>query len=180
MSKLTKEQTKTSRKDYTDEDGRPAVIIAKVRHDDSCGNGHNSFGVTAESYGPDRYPGEPKIQHKDGKTLWLWGGGQQHEEIGKHFPELKPVLRFHLCSTDGPLHYIANSLYWAGKNKKWCKGAPNDPPNLEHFRSSAIWSDAPVSIFVKTSEELTQILIDRLEGIMTEFQEAVESLGLVY
>lgn len=41
-------------------------------------------------------------------------GGQLHEEIAEHFPELEPLLKWHLCFREsGPLHYVANAQYWA-------------------------------------------------------------------
>lgn len=46
-SVLTKKQVKTFKKAYV-EDGREYVLIAKVRYDDECGNGHNAFSITGE------------------------------------------------------------------------------------------------------------------------------------
>ena len=36
-----------------------------------------------------------------------------HEEIAKHFPELAPMLKWHLCSSNQPMHYIENTVYHA-------------------------------------------------------------------
>jgi len=37
-----------------------------------------------------------------------------HDEIKKHFPELKPFIKWHLFNKDtGPIHYIANTLYFS-------------------------------------------------------------------
>lgn len=41
-------------------------------------------------------------------------GGRMHEEIAKYFPELEPLIKWHLCSQEGPLHYITNTVYLAG------------------------------------------------------------------
>ena len=46
-SQLTKDQTKTFRADYY-VDGKPETLIATVRYDDQCGNGHNSFSITGD------------------------------------------------------------------------------------------------------------------------------------
>lgn len=73
------------------------TIRAHIRFDDSCGNGHNSFGIVADIY-------------ERGK--WE-AGGCQHEAIAAAFPELAPFIRWHLCSSDGPMHYIANTTYLA-------------------------------------------------------------------
>lgn len=42
-------------------------------------------------------------------------GGMLHTEVVKHFPELAPLIPFHLSSEDGPMHYVANAIYWAEK-----------------------------------------------------------------
>lgn len=40
-------------------------------------------------------------------------GGCIHEDIEKHFPELAHLIKWHLCSSDGPWGYIGNTLYYA-------------------------------------------------------------------
>lgn len=100
-SKLTKNQKKTFTKEYT-EGGRKYRITAKVRHDDECGNGHNSFSITGQ------------IDRKAGSQWVDDMGGCIHEEIAKHFPQLAPFIKWHLTSTDAPMHYAANVVYLAG------------------------------------------------------------------
>ena len=80
-------------------------ITAEVRHDDGCGNGHNSFSITAEIY----------LCDVSGKPVRWDSCGCLHEDVSKHFPELAPLVKWHLCSTDGPMHYIANTIYQAGE-----------------------------------------------------------------
>lgn len=73
-----------------------------IRFDDECRNGHNSFSITCDIV----------EWRKDG-----WhdlGGGAAHEAIAKVFPELEPLIKWHLTSSDGPMHYISNTLYHAG------------------------------------------------------------------
>jgi hypothetical protein len=96
-SVTVKSQKKTFRKDYT-EGGKPGVIIATVRWDDQCGNGKNSFSVTATIY-------------EDGKDV---AGGCCHEEVVKHLPELAHLIRWHLFDPFGPMHYVSNTVYHAG------------------------------------------------------------------
>ena len=112
-SVLTKHQKKTRRKDYTGTDGRPETIIVEIRYDDECGNGHNSFAITSSTYTQNRYPGETTIKHESGKTLWMSSGGCQHDAIAKHFPDLAKYIKWHLCGSDGPMHYVANTVYHA-------------------------------------------------------------------
>jgi len=119
-SVLTEKQKKKYRADYIDDDGKPGVIIATVRYDDRCGNGHNSFAITADVYGLERHPGEPTTTHKNGKRLWCWGGGCMHDEVARYLPELAPYVKWHLCASDGPMHYVANTVYHAGD--KDCHG----------------------------------------------------------
>jgi hypothetical protein len=41
-------------------------------------------------------------------------GGCCYEEISLQFPSLAPLIPWHLCSTDGPMHYAENVVYLAG------------------------------------------------------------------
>jgi len=112
---LTKKQERKFRKDYTDDQGNPCVLVATVRYGDECGNGHNTFAITANLYDCATYlHGEPRAMHKPtGKELWLGSCGCLHDEVAEHFPALAPFIKWHLTSSDGPLHYIANALYCA-------------------------------------------------------------------
>lgn len=74
----------------------------EVRFDDNCRNGHNTFAITCS------------IDEWRAGTWREFGGGAAHDEIGRVFPELAPLIKWHLCSTDGPMHYIANTVYLAG------------------------------------------------------------------
>lgn len=196
MSTLTKRQVKEYRKDYVNAQGEPETIIAHVRHDDECGNGHNSFAITADIYEAYAQRGEPTVKHKSGKTLWLNSCGCQHEEVAKHFPELAPFIRWHLSSTDGPMHYAANALYWAG-HKGYRDGKHDSPPNLEHLKSTIVYGALPTDAEFDLEDhiysdargftwneakanELKEWLATRIEKMMVEFKKDVETLGLVY
>lgn len=200
MTTLTKNQTKTFRREYDGE-----TIVATVRHGDRCGNGHNTFSITGDVY----------------KAGRLESCGCIHDEIAEHFPELAPLIKWHLCSTDGPMHYVANTVYHAdehGPTHAWIYYiGPSDPlgigkpgkrligyfktteakraegqddyrvewdeataktRDLDAARNAAVWPDA-------TDEELTAPdletrLRERLPGLLAEFRTAVESLGFVY
>jgi hypothetical protein len=80
--------------------GKGAVMSVEIRFDDELGNRHNTFAITAEV----------RIQGRHD----IIAGGCMHEEITKVFPELAPLIKWHLCSTDGPMHYIGNTVYFAG------------------------------------------------------------------
>jgi hypothetical protein len=138
---LTKSQKKEYRKDYFS-NGKPETIIATVRYDDECGNGHNTFAITASIYTTYRYPGEQAIKHKSGKILWLSSCGCQHEEVAKYFPELAPFIKWHLMNSDGPCYYIENSMYWLYPSKYKSEYSSN-PPNKQHFKSTCIFGIKP-------------------------------------
>lgn len=83
-------------------------LVVSIRHDDSCGNGHNTFAITATLY------------EKLHSSLWTdVAGGQLIDEVKKFFPELEPYLKWHLCSTDGPMHYLADTLYHTEDKDCW-------------------------------------------------------------
>lgn len=102
-SKLVKNQKKTYGPVFYTAHGNKMRIIATVRYDDQCGNGHNSFAITAN------------INEKDAGGYWRdHSGGCCHEEVAKHFPVLAPFIKWHLCDSDMPMHYVANTVYHAG------------------------------------------------------------------
>lgn len=89
--------------------GRNAFITAKVRYDDECGNGHNTFAITGEIYRTDK-----RLRDNGPQAC-----GCLHEEIAKHFPELAPLIKWHLCNSDGPWGYLENTVYLAGDRDCW-------------------------------------------------------------
>lgn len=82
--------------------GPKATVSVEVRFDDNCHNGHNSFAVTGEV--------RDGVHRGDRGMITC---GAIHDDIAKYFPELAPLLKWHLTSSDGPMHYIANTLYHA-------------------------------------------------------------------
>lgn len=101
-SVLVKHQVKTFGPKFYTEGGTRYRITAKVRYDDQCGNGHNSFSITADI---------------DRQSAGRWlddAGGCCHDEVAKHFPALAPFIKWHLTSSDEPMHYLANTVYLAG------------------------------------------------------------------
>ena len=77
--------------------------VVELRYDDNCGNGHNTFSATCTIY-------------ENGRDV---GGGAAHDHIAKVFPELAPLLKWHLVSSDGPMHCVANAVYLAGDRDCW-------------------------------------------------------------
>lgn len=103
-----------------------AAIWATCRFDDDCGNGHNTFSITAQV----REPGRRDIA----------AGGCLHDEIAAAFPELAGLIKWHLCSTDGPLHYLSNTLYLAGDRD--CNGYKAGEPS--RFETSIQFGRNPI------------------------------------
>ena len=174
---------------YSDE----YTLKVKIRYDDECGNGHNSFSITCQY-------------------------GCAHDLIETLCPDLAYLIKWHLCSSDGPMHYIDNTLYHAlehGPNKAWvyererviagvkvkqncltytdldkAQAMVDTNPdslfltvdektakvaNLDYARSSAIAPDA-------TPEQLRdrQWLEDRLPSLLAEFRADIEALGFIW
>ena len=150
-SVLTKKQGKTFEKLIHDE-GKRRLMVINLRYDDSCGNGHNTFSITATVY---------RGQVADDRLLDR--GGCLHDDIRKHVAALSHFIPWPSVRTDGPLHYIADTTYYARSGE------------LEYARGSAVWPDA-------TLEQLMdkQALRARLPELMARFKAVVESLGFTY
>ena len=114
-----------------------STLQVTVRFDDDCGNGHNSFAITA--------------------NVGNLAGGCLHEEIEEVFPELAPLIKWHLVSTDSPMHYVANAVYHASDCKNGRKkGEPSAWKNFFKFGDFPILHDIKSKAF---SEWLIPALI---------------------
>lgn len=208
MSILTKKQTKTFTAEFS-ENGQRFKIVANVRHDDECGNGHNTFSITG-----DLYKVVADVPH------WQ-SGGCIHDQIAQHIPELAPFIKWHLCSTDGPLHYAANTCYHVlahGATHAWIYYTwQSDPLNIADSKEKllayakadiarrtegqpgyrVLWDEKTVKVanldYARSSAiwpdatddelkapDLAAKLAARLPALMIEFRAAVESLGFIY
>lgn len=176
---------KTYRKDYINQ-GKPETIIVDVHFDDRCSNGHKTFSITGAIYTVGFRRGEESVEHKSGKKVYLEACGCIHDEIAIWFPELIPLIKWHLTSTEGPMHYLANAKYWFGASG-WCGGKPSDPPNLDHFRSTVVFGSLPEDTETlekylakhdpKDWPHVEQLLINRLPALLRAFQLDMEKLG---
>ena len=139
------------------------VFVATIRHDDRCGNGHNTFSITAEMYDRGYIRGEAFVFNAKGQKRYLGSCGCMHDEIEKHFPELSQFIRWHLTSTDGPMHYIDNTIYFVRRGE------------LDNARKVAVAPEA-------SQEQLgdKEWLQNRLPELLAQFRKDVESLGLEY
>lgn len=183
-------------------------VTPTVRWDDQCGNGHNSFSVTAST-----------VDFDDKGMIVGNGGGCCHDVITKTHPEIAHLIRWHLCSSDGPMHYLANTLYHAlehgpkyahvyfeDKNRgvdrqciKYCDplearktfGGDDryiitpDPTsskvrNLDYARDSACWPEATDEQLTSAPEDLKRMLIERLPALMIQMYQEITDFGFIY
>ena len=149
MKTKTKTQTKIFGPRAISGWGTNATITAEVRYDDRCSNGHNTFAITGEINRPNRQDCE--------------ACGMLHDEIQATFPELAPLLKWHLTSSDGPMHYVANTRYWAEQG------------NLEYARHSAVWPEASLDD-LKDEQKLR----NRLPELLKDFRNAIKFLGFTF
>jgi hypothetical protein len=129
-SKLTKSQKKTNT--IKTSDGGKLKI--EIRFDDECGNKHNSFAITADYWSPER------VDRREPDSC-----GCQHDLIIQEYPELAKYIKWHLCSTDGPMHYIANTTFHAGNLDCWGR-SPGQPSRFEYgirFNGSKVTHSIP-------------------------------------
>ena len=166
---LTKHQVKRSTK-YFKEDGKTYEITVNLRYDDECGNGHNFFAITGEICRV-----TSKNHCRIGNDCIM--AGCLHEEIVKHFGEFQPFIKWHLTSSDGPMHYIANAKYWAGFGQYSEK-------NPKHLKSTIVFGvcpdDSRVNLEKLSEKQLEQFLNIRHPHLMEAFKKDMEKLGFVY
>jgi hypothetical protein len=115
----------------------------------------------------------------------LLSAGLQHGLVRELFPELAPLIRWHLTSTDGPMHYLANGLYWYdchhGKQKH---ARPEDkeraPDAFAHtVVLGALSDDMELTLLLALSRnEVEAYLKARLPRLLAAFQADIRAAGL--
>lgn len=119
VSVLTKRQTKEVVKHGVKIGGEMyKKAVVQIRYDDECGNGHNTFAITASFYRT-----QAQIIRNDPDMC-----GCCHSEIAEKFPELKHLIKWHGVTSDGPLGYIENTRYHA--NDRDYNGCRAGDPNM--------------------------------------------------
>ncbi len=127
------------------ENGRILTIV--VRYDDQCNNGHNTFSITGST---------PETRSNGGMA------GCIHDFIEEQKPEFRDLIKWHLCSSDGPMYYIENTLYHVKEG------------NIGYAKSCAIWPMAEIDDF--TEEKLNK----RLPSLMASFKQSIDDIGFIY
>lgn len=105
--------------------GDGATLAVEIRYDDECKNGHNTFAITGEV--------------KTARGHWL-ASGCLHDDIARVFPELAHLIKWHLVSSDTPMHYFQNVIFLAGDRDCWgrSKGQPSAWSMRVKFENSPI------------------------------------------
>ena len=103
VSRLTNDQSLTESKTWTENKKRYKLTMT-IRYDDRCGNGHNTFSIT----------GELRINGR-----WNCSGRLHDLILQERFPGYRHLIKWHLVSSDGPMHYVANTLYHASDRDCW-------------------------------------------------------------
>lgn len=120
-SKLTRDQKKTETVSWAEGKDRYSMKI-KIRYDDECGNGHNTFSIT----------GNIRCNGLEDRC------GCVHDEIAKHAPHLAHLIKWHLVSSDGPMHYIANVTYHAS-DRDYNGLRKGEKKQLLHGEKTPVW-----------------------------------------
>ena len=164
------------------------VLVVKLRYDDDCKNGHNTFAITGELWSSRR--GYEANQRNKNNENALECFGCVHSDImhykGKTYGHL---IRWHLVSDDGPMHYVGNTLYHLGyKTGPDTWYAKEHMPDIEYARSSACWPDMPESYvcdpdkrMLKVTREAAAVPIKaeleaRLPALMEEFHRDMATI----
>jgi hypothetical protein len=140
------------------EDGKDHKIIVKYGMSYIRGNSRPYFSITVSS-----------------KEYC----GCIHDEIALHFPELKPLIQFHLWNDNGlPMHYVANAIYWweywQGLSK-W-KLEKTKEEYFEIFCDHiALFPDEVVPV---TREEIKPWLENRIPRIQELFNKTMDEFGI--
>lgn len=204
-STLVKSQTRTlPARRFTSGQWEGSSLTPTVRWDDQCGNGRNTFSITAD------------IRSAMGRDE---AGGCLHAEVAELFPELAHLVCWHLCSSDGPMHYLANTLHHAlSHGPKMAHVYFRDPANdightrikycsipeaeamvaanplysfvtdektakeanFAHARSTAVWPEATDEQLSLPPDELRALLIARLPALMEEMHRDITAFGFAW
>lgn len=125
------------------------------------------------------------IDEQRGGRWRRYAGGAAHTEIARHFPELARLIKWHLVSTEEPMHYLANAQYWweiwSGKKKNTDHG----PNPLNAFESTIVWGGVPGetdaaqlgTYMNRPWPEVKAWLEGRLPLLMAEFRADMKAIG---
>jgi hypothetical protein len=153
QSQLTQHQLITKKFKNVVINGHEVDFLINLYYDDGCQNGYNTFYITCEEY-------KKGSSWNPNRQL---SAGPMHSTIKKYFPQFAHLIKWHLCSSVGPMRYIVDALFYA-----------KDVGCVDSTRACAIWPDAQLGDF--TEENLKA----RLPNLMLEFKATMEGLGFTF
>ena len=116
--------------------GAGGRLTVKASYQDNPRNGRNSFHITG-----DITTAKSRRMRDSAAFSCL------HDEIATVFPELAHLIKWHGVSTNGPTHYVANTVFLAGD--KDCHGLKSGDPWV--FRHAIQFGDNPVKHTIKNA-----------------------------
>ena len=110
-----------------------------------------------------------------------------HDDIEKRFPELKSLIKWHLCDTALPMHYVANAMYHWERYRgisRWGVTI-NDPDPLDSFKSTIKFGVLPndqkeldrVNTYMDSTPIVKRWLIGRMSLLTESMWKEMESFG---
>jgi hypothetical protein len=99
-------------------------------------------------------PRSPQAPHVSVTCTWTSnasggthvGGGADHESVAKFFPQLRPLIPWHLWGSTGRnMHYCANGVYWYEHVRGWRQPSryEKDVDYVARFHRSIAWGLIP-------------------------------------
>lgn len=127
-------------------------------------------------------------QDRRSETSKVWrdsGGGAAHEDIAQHFPELRPLIPWHLFDQAGTnMHYRANAIFWYGMRVGWNERKSYDPDPWKCFLGVIAWGHVPGDEgeprLTMTQRELGEWLDERLPKVQQAFMHAMKEANVKF
>lgn len=114
-----------------------------------------------------------EIEKKQGEHWEMIACGCLHDDIVSHFPALAPLIKWHLCaSPEGPLHYLANSVFW------WQRILMREPRASEHFASTVVLGALEGDELQVTENSYNCVAINFRSGRTVEIDSIVEDADM--
>jgi hypothetical protein len=131
-----------------------------LKFNDDCNNGHKTFTLTGEQITIDNFQIE--------------SCGMMHEEFMRLYPQYSHFVQWHLVSSDGPLHYIENSCYWAGFTKY-------TGIRMDYLKTTMVFqkeeNETKLFEVIQTGkQEFIKHLVNRYKMIMDKFEKALNEM----
>ena len=127
------------------------------------------------------------VTGEEWRTEWATGDrsllacGCLHELVGEAFPELRPLIAWHLAADGAPMHYIANARFWHDMANGKRERKAYDPDPRTAFASTIHWGVIPETL---SADQLLTLawpacehhLEQRREPMRKAFAEVVASI----